>query len=132
MTGWVRRWYRIAAAVTTGVALAALALGASGQLFAPAVAPNTTKAVLAQDSGAQSAGTQPPAGDAPRRCAQSRRTSRRTRTRTRLRSHPARPTAGSGTAGHRGSGYPAAGGSPTRAARGSRTTPCRVTRSGLS
>ena len=57
MTGWVRRWYRIAAAVTTGVALAALTLGASGQLFAPGVAPTTTKAVLTQDAGAQNAGT---------------------------------------------------------------------------
>jgi hypothetical protein len=94
VTGWVRRWYRIAAAVTTGVALAALALGASGQLLAPAVPPSSTKAVLTQDAGAQNAGTQAPADDAPRRCAQSRRTSRRTRTRTRPRARcqSARPT----------------------------------------
>jgi hypothetical protein len=98
VTGWVRRWYRIAAAVTTGVALAALALGASGQLFAPAVPPNTTKAVLAQDTGAQNAGVQPPSEDARRRCAQSGRNTRRTRTRTRtlprVRCPSARPTAG--------------------------------------
>ena len=50
MTGRVRRWYRIAAAATAVVAVAALALGASGQLFAPGVAPSTTKAVLTQDA----------------------------------------------------------------------------------
>ena len=98
MTGGVRRWYRIAAAVTTAVAVAALVLGASGQLFAPGVAPSTTKAVLTQDAGAQSAGTPNagppgPADDAPRRCAQARRTARRTRTRPRARCPLARPTA---------------------------------------
>jgi hypothetical protein len=104
MTGWVRRWYRIAAAAAAGVALAALVLGASGQLLAPAVAPNTTKAVLVQDAGAQNAGIQAPADDAPDRCAQSRRTSRRARPRTRPRARcqSARPTAGNGIAAPRG------------------------------
>ena len=85
MTGWVRRWYRIAAAVTTGVALAALTLGASGQLFAPGVAPSTTKAVLTQDAGTPKAGPRAPAGDPPRRCAQARKTSRRPSARPRAR-----------------------------------------------
>jgi hypothetical protein len=131
VTGRVRRWYRIAAAITSGVALAALVLGASGQLFAPAVAPGTAKAVLVQDAGAQNAGLQPPADDAPRRCARSGRTSRRPRPRARLRSgcQPAGPAAGNAIAGHRGSGYPTAGGSPARA---SRMPPCRVTGTGSS
>jgi hypothetical protein len=115
VTGWVRRWYRIAAAVTTVVALAALVLGASGQLFAPGVAPTTTKAVLTQDAGTPNAGIPAPADDAPRRCTQSRRTGRRTR--TRARTHPARPTASSGIVGHRGSGYSTAASSPAHAAR---------------
>ncbi len=85
MTGWVRRWYRVAAAVTTVVALAALVLGASGQLFAPGVAPNTTKAVLTQDAGIPNTGAPAPADDAPRRCAQARKTSRRPTTRPRAR-----------------------------------------------
>jgi hypothetical protein len=94
VTGRVRRWYRIAAAMTSGVALAALVLGASGQLFAPAVAPSTAKAVLAQEAGAQNPGPQAPADDAPRRCARSGRTSRRPHPRTRLRAgcQPARVT----------------------------------------
>jgi hypothetical protein len=98
VTGWVRRWYRIAAAVTTGVALAALTLGASGQLFAPGVPPSTTKAVLTQDAGAQNAGTPNagppgPADDTPRRCAQPRRTGRRPRTSPRARCQSTRRTA---------------------------------------
>jgi len=79
--------------VTTGIALVALVLGASGQLFAPAVAPSTTKAVLSQDAGAQSAVPQAPADDPPRRCAQARRTGRRPRTRPRARCPLPRPTA---------------------------------------
>ena len=71
-----RRWYRIAAAVTAVVGAAALALGASGQLFAPATAPSTTKAVLTQAASAQAvAGSA--ADDQSRRCARGRRTSRR-------------------------------------------------------
>jgi hypothetical protein len=129
VTGWVRRWYRIAAAVTTGVALAALLLGASGQLFASAVAPNTTKAVLAQDSGTPAAGPQAPADDPSRRCAQSKRPGRRTR--TRARPHPALPTASRPVVGRLGTGNPTAASPPAHAARSSRTTPCRVTGTGL-
>ena len=103
MTGRVRRWYRIAAAATAAVAVAALALGASGQLLAPAVAPNTTKAVLAQDTDPQSPGAQPVTGgaadDPPRRCARGRRTSSRVRSSAPCR--PARPKAGTAAAVHR-------------------------------
>ena len=115
MTGRVRRWYRIAAAATAVVAVAALALGASGQLLAPGVAPSTTKAVLTQDTGAQTPGPQTMAGgaadDAPCRGARGRRTGRRTRTRSWAPCRSARPKA-TAAAGHRGSGYPTAGGSP--------------------
>ena len=55
-----RRWYRIAAAVTAVVGAAALALGASGQLFAPALAPSTTKAVLSQAASTQAVARAPP------------------------------------------------------------------------
>jgi len=112
VTGRVRRWYRIAAAATAVVAVAALALGASGQLLAPAVAPRTTKAVLAQDTGTQNAGPQAVAGgasdDPPCRCTRGRKTSRRARTRTRSWApcRPARPTAGTAAVGHRASGHP--------------------------
>jgi hypothetical protein len=85
VTGRVRRWYRIAAAATVVVAAAALALGASGQLLAPDVAPNTTKAVLARDTATQNPGTQAVAGagdDPPCRLARGRRTSRRAGTRS--------------------------------------------------
>ena len=134
MTGRVRRWYRIAAAATAVVAVAALALGASGQLFAPGVAPATTKAVLSQDTGMQNPGTQAVAGgaadDPPCRRDRGRRTSRRTRTRSWAPCRPARPKAGTAAVGHRGSGYPTAGGSPAHAACSSRTTPPRVTGTG--
>ena len=76
-----RRWYRIAAAVTAVVGAAALALGAAGQLLAPAVAPSTTKAVLTQTASTQAV----PGGaadDVSRRCARGKRTSRRTGTRS--------------------------------------------------
>jgi hypothetical protein len=116
VTDRVRRWYRVAAAVAAVVAVAALALGASGQLFAPGVAPSTTKAVLTQDTGAQNPGTQALAGgaadDAPCRWARGRRTGRRTRTRSWAPCRSARPKAGTTAAGHRGSGHPTAGGSP--------------------
>ncbi len=96
MTGRFRRWYRIAAVATVVVAVAALALGASGQLFAPDVAPNTTKAVLTQDTGMQNPGPQAAGGgaadDAPCRPARASRTSRRTRSWAPCRS--ARPKAG--------------------------------------
>ena len=109
MTGRVRRWYRIAATVTAVVAAAALALGASGQLLAPAVAPNTTKAVLAQDTGTQSPGAQAATGgagdDPPGRCNRAQKTSRRTRTRSWAPCRPARPTAGTRSAGHRRIGF---------------------------
>lgn len=134
MTGRVIRWYRIAAAATAVVAAAALALGASGQLFAPGVAPSTTKAVLAQDAGTQNPGTPALAGgaadDPPCRCARARRTGRRTRTRSSAPCRPARPKAGTAAVGRRGSGYPAAGGSPAHAPCSSRTTPPRVTGTG--
>ena len=135
MTGRVRRWYRIGAAATAVVAVAALVLGASGQLFAPGVAPSTTKAVLPQDTGAQNPGTQAvaggAAGDPPCRCARGRRTSRRTRARSWAPCRSARLKAGTAAAGHRGSGYPTAAGSPGHAACGSRRTPPRVTGTGL-
>ena len=109
MTGRVRRWYRIAAAATAVVAVAALALGASGQLFAPGVAPTTTKAVLAQDTGVQNPGPQAAAGgaadDAPCRRARGRKTSRRTRDRPWAPCRSARPKAGTTAAGHRGGGH---------------------------
>jgi len=115
VTDRVRRWYRIAAAVTAVVAVAALALGASGQLLAPGVAPSTTKAVLTQDTGAQTPGTQTVAGgaadDAPCRRPRGRRPSRSARTRSWAPCRSARPKA-TAAAGHRGSGYPTAGGSP--------------------
>ena len=106
MTGRVRRWYRIAAAATVVVAVAALALGASGQLLAPGVAPSTTKAVLAQDTGMQNPSPQPvtggPADNAPCRPARGRKTSRRTRARPSAPCRSARPSAGTTAAGHRG------------------------------
>jgi hypothetical protein len=64
VTGRVRRWYRIGAAATAVIAVAALLLGASGQLFAPGVAPSTTKAVLAQETGTQNPSPQAAAGGA--------------------------------------------------------------------
>jgi len=135
VTGRVRRWYRIAAGATAVVAAAALALGASGQLFAPGVAPSTTKAVLAQDAGTQTPGTQAVAGgaadDPPCRCARGRRTSRRTRARSSAPCRSARLKPGTAAVGRRGSGHPAAGGSPARAACSSRTTPPRVTGTGF-
>jgi hypothetical protein len=76
-----RRWYRIAAAVTAVVGAAALALGASGQLLAPAVAPSTTKAVLTQTASTQAV-PGAAADDVSRRCARGKRTSRRTGTRS--------------------------------------------------
>ena len=107
MTGRFRRWYRIAAVATAVVAVAALALGASGQLLAPGVAPSTTKAVLTQDTGAQNPDPQAvaggAAGDAPCRCARGRRTGRRTPTRSWAPCRSARPKA-TAAAGHRGSG----------------------------
>jgi hypothetical protein len=108
-----RRWYRIAAAVTAVVGAAALALGASGQLLAPAAAPSTAKAVLTQTASSQavSGGAD---DDVSRRCARGKRTSRRTRTRSsaRCRSTPTGPaihspaamprmtTRGTGSAAH--------------------------------
>jgi hypothetical protein len=104
VTGRVRRWYRIAAAATVVVAVAALTLGASGQLLAPGVAPNTTKAVLTQDTGTRNPAPQAVTGgaadDPPCRPARGRRTSRRTRTRSWAPCRSAR------------SGYPTAGGTP--------------------
>ena len=116
MTGRFRRWYRIAAVATVVVAVAALALGASGQLFAPGVTPSTTKAVLAQETGTQNPSPQAAAGgaadDAPCRSARARKTSRRTRTRSWPPCRSARPKPGTASVGHRGSGYPTAGGTP--------------------
>jgi hypothetical protein len=116
VTDRVRRWYRIGAAATAVVAMAALVLGASGQLFAPGVAPSTTKAVLAQETGAQSpgpqAGARGAADDAPCRSARERRTSRPTRTRSWAPCRSARPKPGTAAVAHRGSGYPTAAGTP--------------------
>jgi len=100
-----RRWYRIAAAVTTVVAVAALTLGACGQLFAPAVAPFTTKAVLAQDAGAQDSGPQAAADDAPRRCGRAVSGGRPARTRPPARCRPARPKAGRPAGGRSPAGH---------------------------
>jgi hypothetical protein len=92
-----RRCYRIAAAVTTVVAVAALTLGASGQLFAPDARPSTTKAVLAQDTSTQDPSSQAAAGgaadDVPRRCPRGRRTSPPPRSVGRCRSTPGSPSA---------------------------------------
>jgi hypothetical protein len=87
-----RRWYRIAAAVTAVVGAAALALGASGQLLAPAAAPSTVKAVLTQAASSQAVAGGA-ADDVSRRCARGKRTSRRTRNRSsaRCRSTPTGP-----------------------------------------
>jgi hypothetical protein len=85
-----RRWYRIAAAVTAVVGAAALALGASGQLLAPAAAPSTAKAVLTQAASTQAVAAGA-ADDVSRRCARGKRACRRTRSSARCRSTPTGP-----------------------------------------
>lgn len=112
-----RRCYRIAAAVTSVVAVAALTLGASGQLFAPAARPSTVKAVLTQDTSTQDPSSQAAADDVPRRCPRGRKTSPPTRSAPRCRSTSASAPARCRTGPTRPSGAcpttpPAPGGRP--------------------
>jgi hypothetical protein len=121
-----RRCYRIAAAVTTVVAVAALTLGASGQLFAPDAPPSTTKAVLAQDTSTQDPSSQAAGRGSGRRRAASvppEKENQPAPAFSRALSVDPRISVGPLP----GRGYPAAGGPPGHAARTRRTSPSRLT-----